>query len=297
MTKPKEESLIKIDLQWFADEGDVNGSTESGSPAAANAELLNNAFAGTDGQKPAAKPEGNNAAGGKETGSDVKSPKADTPKVETLKLAPWTEQLKQDMRDNPEIAAKFAKFGSIPDFAKAYLELEGKSGGIVLPGKDATAEAVAEFWEKAGRPKTADGYSFAKDKNSDNATYATAAFAANLTETQAAAMLKGLQEIGTLNQKALHDRLQQKQTDTVAALEKEYGSKYKENMEMLKRGLTAAGPNIAKLLSGAGLSAEPEIIKAFIAYGKMTAESGFSKGGGAGASLKSIEDGGSLYNS
>jgi len=295
MTEPKN----LINLQWFAEGDEVkggdtsgiaaNGSAEGGKTAAAgNAELLNKAFnqtdaAGADGKKPVSKPDGDNEAGGKGTGSGVKN-----------KLAPWTDQLRQDMRDNPEIAAKFAKFASIPEFAKAYLELEGKSGSAVFPGKDALPETVAEFWEKAGKPKAADGYSFAKDKDSENAAFAAVAFTANLTETQADAMLKGLREIGERNQKAFHERLRRKQVDTVTALEKEYGGLYKENMEYLTRGLTAAGPNVASLLSNAGLAGEMEIIKAFIAYGKMTAESGFTRGVDAGASMKSILEGGSF---
>ena len=289
MTEP-----VKIDLQYFADEGNVdngnanvaNGSAEGDTPAVSNADLLNNAFgsAGTDGPKPAVKPEGKNTAGGKNTGSDQFK----------IQLAPWTEQLSQEMRDNPEIAAKFAKFAKIPELAKAYLDLESKAGGVTIPGKDASAEAVAQFWEKAGRPKEADGYSFAKDKASYGAEFAQTAFAANLTETQAAAMLKGLQELGARNQLAYQENLKRKQTEAVIALEKEYGSKYKENMEYLTRGLTAAGPNVAKLLAGAGLAGEPEIIKAFIAFGQITTESGFAKGGDAGASLKSILNGGTF---
>jgi len=279
-----------IDLQWFADEGNVtNGSSESGTSAAANEELLTNAFgintdADTNGKKPVAKPEGNTAAGGKDTGS------------ETLKnkLAPWTDQLTQDMRDNPETAAEFAKFAKIPELAKAYLDLKSKAGGVVIPGKGATTEAVAEFWEKAGRPKAAEGYSFAKDKESDGATFAAAAFSANLTEAQARAMYKNMQEIGARNLQGFHDQLKQKLTQTAAELQKEYGSKYKENMEYLTRGLNAAGPNVAKLLANAGLTGEPEIVKAFISYGRMTAESGFTRGDGAGESMKGIIDGGSF---
>jgi len=271
----------------------TDGSADNGSQQAGNADLLNNAFggktevAGAKGSEPAAKPEQGKKANGDPAGNE-------TGKNE---LAPWANQLPQELRDNPDIAAKFAKFPKLGELAKAYLDLEGKTAGVVIPGKDATPEAVAQFWEKAGRPKTADGYSFAKDKDAEGAAFAAAAFLANLTEVQAVSMMKSLNEIGAKSCKAHQERLKQKQAETAAALKKEYGSQFKVNMEHLTRGLAVAGPNVGKLLANAGLTGEPEIIKAFIAYGKMTAESGFSQGDGAGASLKSIEDGGSLYNS
>jgi hypothetical protein len=266
----------------LAPEGAGSGSAEGGTPAPANADLLTNAFAGAEGGDPAAKPNtGDKGSGGTDPGSGTK--KDD--------LAPWTQQLPPEMRDNPGLAAKLAKFTKLGDMAKAYLDLEGKTDGANFPGKDSAPEAVAQFWEKAGKPKAADGYSFAKDKESDGATFAQAAFSANLTEAQAAAMLKNLQDIGMKNAQAYKQANDKRRSETAAALEKEYGSRYKEHIEFLTRGLSAAGPNIAKLLANAGLDGEPEIVKAFIAYGKMTAESGASRGNEAGASIKSVFDG------
>jgi hypothetical protein len=276
------QNLIGRVKLMLAPDGAGSGSADDGNQHPGNVDLLSDAFAGGEGGKHADKPKGDTAAGGTDAGNDSK------------KLAPWAEQLPAEMRDNPELAAKLAKFGKLGDMAKAYFELEGKAAGVAIPGKDAAPEAVAEFWEKVGRPKAADGYSFAKDKDHDGASFAQAAFTANLTEAQAKAMLKGLNEIGARNAQAFREAQMRQIAETSKALEKEYGSKYPENMELLKRGLTNAGPNVARLLTQAGLSGEPEIVKAFIAYGKMTAESGASRGGDASASLKSVFDGGSF---
>jgi hypothetical protein len=279
-------NLINGGMLMLAPDGAGSGSAEGGKPAPANAEdSLNNAFtgdAGADGKKPADKPaSGNTDAGGKKTEGEAK-------------LAAWCEQLPPEMRGNPDAAAKLAKFQKVGDMAKAFLELEGKAASGGVPGKDATPEETASYWEKAGRPKTADGYSFSKDKENEGSAFADAAFKVNLTAAQADALFANLNTLGAARLEAARQAQAGQMKETAAALNAEYGSKYQEKMELLARGLAAAGPNVGKLLSQAGLAGNPEIIKAFIAFGGMTAESGAARGGGAGESLKSVMEGGSF---
>jgi len=281
-----------LDEQNLNDEGTQNaadnaavGSADGGTPAPANAEKsLANAFgaAGADGKKPADKPgSGDASSGGQQTGSEVK-------------LAAWCEQLPPEMRNNPDFAAKLAKFQKVGDMAKSYLELESRTANGGIPGKEASTEEVASFWEKAGKPKTADGYAFAKDKDNEGAVFADAAFKANLTAAQADALFKNLNEAGAARLAAAQQAQLQQLTETDTALKAEYGSKYQEKMELLTRGLAAAGPNVGSLIRQAGLAGNPEIVKTFIAFGEMTAESGAARGKGAGESLKSVMDGGSF---
>ena len=245
-----------------------NGSADDGTPAPGNAEnQLASAFegaSGAEGEKPAAQPKpGDTAAGGKQT--------------EGVKLAAWTEQLPPEIKGNPDLAAKLAQFGKVGDITKAYFELEGKS---------ASADAA--------KPKSAQEYSFAKDTEHDGTVFAEAAFKANLSTAQADALFKNLGEIGLQKAQAIMQAQAQQRSDTAAALAAEYGSKYQEKMELLKRGLAQAGPNVGRLISQAGLAGNPEIIKAFIAFGQMTAESGFVRGSGAGGTMESILDGGTF---
>ena len=285
-------NLIHRVMLTLAPDGAGGGSAEGGTPAPANAEeTLTDAFksdasksaAGADGKKPAVKPDtGETAAGGTQSGSGE------------AKLAAWTEQLPPEMRTNADTAAKLAKFNKVGDMAKAFLELEGKlaSGGV--PGTDAKPEEVAAFWEKAGRPKTADGYAFARDTENEGAAFAQAAFKANLTSAQAEALFKNLNEAGAKKLQALENDNSHRVKETAAALAAEFGSKYQAKMEMLKRGFAAAGPNVGSLISQAGLAGNPEILKAFIAFGEMTAESGASRGSTAGDPMKSIMEGGTF---
>jgi len=256
-------------MLMLAPDGAGSGSTEGGTPAPANVEdSLTRAFgadtAGAGAGKPAAKPDTGDKAAGGTSSADVK-------------MAAWADQLPQEIRDNPEMAARLAKFAKVGDMAKAFIELEGSTAS-----------------QQADKPKAAQDYAFAKDAEHEGAAFADAAFAANLTKTQAEALFKSLGEIGGRRAQAIELAQEQQRKETAAALAAEYGSKYGEKMELLTRGLAAAGPNIGKLLSQAGLAGNPEIVKAFIAFGQMTAESGAAKGSGVGEPIKSVFEGGSF---
>ena len=279
-------NLINRVMLFLSPDGVGSGSADNGASAPGNAEdQLANAFtggAGAAGAQPKTEPkDGDKAAG--ETQPDG-----------GIKLAAWTEQLPPEIRGNPDTAARLAKFAKVGDMAKAFLELEGKAASGGVPGKDAAAEEVAAFWEKAGRPKTADGYAFAKDAEHAGAEFAAAAFNANLTAPQADAMFKALNGLAVQRLQASAQARQRQMKETAAALAAEYGSKYQEKVELLKRGVAAAGPNVGAILEQAGLAGNPEIVKAFIAFGEMTAESGASRGTGAGEPLKSITEGGTF---
>jgi hypothetical protein len=242
-------------------EGNAGGSTDNGNQQPGNVDALKNAFAGA---KPETKPgNGDTAEGGAGTGN-----------AET-KLAPWAEQLPEELRGNREHADRLSKFAKVGDMAKAYLELEAKLSAAAVP-------------------KDAEAYAMAKDKERGGDVFAAAAHAANLTAPQADALFKNLSEAGAKNieaAKAVQDR---QMRETAEALRREYGGRYDEKIELLTRGLAAAGPDVGKLLSQAGLGGNPEIIRAFIRLGELTAESGSSRGGESGRPLKSIMDGGSF---
>jgi hypothetical protein len=278
-------NLINGVTRMAPDGTGAGGSADNGGRQAGNAEeQLTDAFksdAGAGNGGPAAEPEkGDKDAGKTQDGG--------------LKLAAWTEQLPPEMRNNADTAAKLAKFNKVGDMAKAFLELEGKAASGGMPGKDASPEEAASFWEKAGRPKTADGYAFAGDKENEGSAFAQAAFSANLTAAQAEALFKNLNEFGAKKLEVFEREKNSRIKETAAALAAEFGSKYQQKMEFLKRGLAAAGPNVGNLIGQAGLAGNPEIVKAFIAFGEMTAESGASRGGAAGDPMKSIMEGGTF---
>jgi hypothetical protein len=247
-------------------EGNAGGSAENGNQQPGNVDALKNAFAGASGAEPGAKPVEGAAGGNAEKGSGE------------TKLAPWAEQLPEELRGNKEHALSLAKFAKLGDMAKAYLELEAKLS-------------------TAAAPENAEGYSMAKEKDKGGDVFASAAYAAKLSGAQAEALYQSLADLGAKSMEGAKAERERQLQETDAALRKEYGGRYGEKIELLTRGLTAAGPNVAKLLAQAGLSGNPEIVRAFISLGELTAESGSVRGGEAGRPFKSIMDGGSFeYN-
>ncbi|MDR0597034.1 MAG: hypothetical protein LBG14_00825 [Treponema sp.] len=264
----------------------INGSqqtesAETGGQQPGNVESLSSIMAGATGTKPAENPEtGGNAKGNETAGGGTAG----------AKLAPWTEQLPEDLRGNPDHAGKLAQFAKVGDMAKAYLELEGKlSGAATVPGADASPETVAAFWEKAGKPNSAEGYAFAKEP--DAAPFAQLAHESNLTNDQAQAVYTRLKALGQQQAQALQQQQMAEYGETERALKEEYGSRYPEKIEFLKRGMQAAGPSVGALLQNAGVAGHPDIVRAFIRFGEMTAESGGARGTDA-TRLKSIMEGG-----
>jgi hypothetical protein len=242
------------------------------------------AYAGAEGAEPAAKPgTGDAAAGDGNAGGGE-------PGGEPPKLAAWAEQLPPELRGNPEAARSLAKYAKVGDLAKALLEAEAKLAGGGVPGKDAAPEETAAYWEKLGKPKTAEGYAFAKEP--DGAVFARAALEANLTAAQAEALYAGLNGLGKRQAEAAREALDRQVAEADAAMRKEHGGRYAEKMRFFISGCDAAGPEVRRLLYQSGLGANPGIIKAFTALGEMHAESSSPRGGGAARPLTPVNEGG-----
>ncbi|MDR0721123.1 MAG: hypothetical protein LBF78_15940 [Treponema sp.] len=228
-----------------------------------NAEsTLINAFAGAEGAEPLNNPAGDKAGGdGKPEGG------------EGVKLAPWAEQLPPELKGE----AKFAKFAKVGDLAKAYLELEGKRQG-------------------SGKPESPEGYSFAKEEGAG--VFAKIAHAGDLSEDQAVKVYKELADFGKAQTeaqaKAREDAIVRQALETEETLKKEYGGHFAEKMELLTRGLSAAGAGVKEALKAAGLQGNIDIARAFINFGQMTAESGSARGSGTPHEVRSILNGGSF---
>lgn len=247
---------------------------------------LSNLLGGMADKAPETKPDTN--VGDKDEGEKTS---ADT----DTEIPAWISQLPEELRSNADSMKQFAKFKKIGDLAKSYSELESKLGSsLIKPGDDSTDEERSAFYEKLGRPKSADGYSFANDENAK--PFLELAFKNNLTEAQAKSLYESFNEMNQQIVKDQAQRIVQGAKETEDKLRAEYGSKYSEKLTMLERGIMAyGGPAMAKKLQNAGLLFDESFARMFIQLGEMNAEGGtFSKGAGAGNSYKSTADGGSF---
>jgi hypothetical protein len=229
---------------------------------------------------PATSQPGSNLGGANPQGSDPGN---------EVKLAAWTQQLSKELRENPEYSKSLSGFEKLDDFTKSYFELTKKSD---IPGDKATPEEKAAFWKKLGHPEKPENYAVAKEQGAE--TFIAAAHAARLTDEQAVALWKNVSE-GQARQLAATQQAQIKElAATDAAMQKEYGDKYNDAIEYLKRGM--GNGELRATLVNAGLAGNPLIVKAFIALGQVTQESGSPPSNTVPAQgMKSIFEGGTLY--
>ena len=220
-----------------------------------------------------------NGSGGNDNGND--------------QLPAWTSQI-GDVLKNDGAKEKFSKFEKLSDLAKSYLELEAKTGNsIAKPGENASDDEREAFYRALGKPETADKYSV---KGDDVAAFREMAFKANLTDEQAQKLFVSMQELGKNTQAQMQANFDQQAKQTQADLAAEYGDKYPEKIEMLKRGIKAYGGDVVGAkLQKAGLLADKDIVKLFINLGEQAAEAGTpTKTSGKPDGYKSITDGGHL---
>ena len=259
-------------------------STQTAGETAAND--IANVMGGMQENKPDPKPAekgGDNGAGSNDA--------ADGKGASEAKHPAWMAQLGNVEAANAE---KLSKFEKISDLANNYLELEKKLGSsIAKPGEDASPEEIEAFYRALGKPESADKYSI---EGKDAEMFRKMAYENNLTDAQAKAFYKALQDVGNnaiAQQKAAFDA---QAKDTQAALQKEYGKDYPTKIEMLKRGVAAyGGEKMGAKLQQAGLLGDYDVVKMFILLGEQSAEAG-SPGNTKGKAdgYKSIADGGHL---
>ena len=205
----------------------------------------------------------------------------------------WFSQIGDITKDAAK-ADKLAKFEKLSDLANAYFELDEKLGSsIVKPGKNASDEERESFYRALGKPESADKYSIEGDEAK---IFREMAYKNNLTDEQAKALYASLQEMGETAVAQRQIAYEQQTKETQAALAAEYGKKYPQKIELLKRGLKAyGGEAIANKLMAANLLGDIDVVKLFIHLGEMSAEAGSqTKPQGKADDYKSIADGGHL---
>ena len=253
-------------------------------------DLMNMNFDGSDnkngdtGNEPA--PEAKNKTG--DNGNGANDGNADGGNVPA-----WTSQLPKEMRENADLMKTLGKFPKLENIAKSYSELESKLGkSLVMPGEGASEEEVNTFWQKLGKPESAEKYSIEGEHAKG---FREVAFKNNLTDSQAKAIYNEIENAGKQYAQAQMERFVQQTKETNKTLVSEYGKDFPAKMEMLKRGIAAnGGQELYNKLRDSGLIADVNIVKLFINLGEKNAEAGTQNKSAKTGGYKSIRDGGTL---
>ncbi len=201
--------------------------------------------------------------------------------------ADWTAAL-------PESARGFVQtkgWKQPADLLGSYQNLEkllgaDKAGrGVVLPKEDAASEDWAAFYNRLGRPETADGYKLPVP-DGDAGTFAKDAaqwfHEAGLTAKQAEALAgKWSEYTGKMTQDSDAAYEQQAALD-VTDLKKSWGKEYDAQTELARRAIRESGlsQDEAQAIERAlGLG---KAVRVFAALGKQFAEAPMKGGEGAG---------------
>ena len=206
----------------------------------------------------------------------------------------WTAQLPDDLKKNETLTGH----KTIGELGKAYLDLHGKSANAVqLPGKDATDEDRATFYQRLGRPDKPDGYQFEEVKLPEGLEYSKdiekefrkVFHDHGLSNEQAANIHKSYMGMLVSEHKKLGDLSKQYQEKTIQTLKGEWKDDYSSNVELATRGIKKAGElagvseDLTKFMNDSRLGDHPLFLKVFHAIGKAISEdTALGTGGGAG---------------
>jgi hypothetical protein len=203
------------------------------------------------------------------------SPTTEQPKVATS----WKEAISEEFRQDPNIE----KFTEIDALAKSYINATKMIGQdkVALPNKNSTEDQWNEFYDKVGRPESADKYSL--DVKSDLVPLDNGAvkqFAENAHKLG----LSNKQAQGVLEfyKNSMEGTAQQSKVDTETAqvqaeqeLRQEWGREFENNVK--KAGALAKANMNSDILdlelkSGIRVGDHPELIKGFAKIASMMSE-------------------------
>jgi hypothetical protein len=181
----------------------------------------------------------------------------------------------------------FAKYKTQDDFFKGFQNLQKLVGqkqiveGLKLPEENASEQELNDFYNKLGRPESADKYELPSDLqvpegyNLDEVSqnFKSIAHKNGIPQKQAAALFKDFIEVEKQN--FIKSQEQVKLSFDKAVIEA-FGNEYKNDLGSAKKAAKALG--IADKLDSEGLSANPTVLKVLAKLGEHYGEDSFEDG-------------------
>lgn len=170
----------------------------------------------------------------------------------------------------------------VDDVLSSYRNLEKFVGGsknlIEMPGEDAGADALGAFFNKLGRPETADAYNLNVPDTADadlTDWFRNTAHELGLSDRQAASLYDKWNEMsdGRMEQMQSNQELESEQA--IANLKKEWGQGFDAQIDMGKRAVNALGYDQESLSSLEEKLGTADMLKLFAAVGSKMGEDTF----------------------
>lgn len=229
---------------------------------------------------------GDNGGAGEETSADQSSTIETSPKS----TSSWAESLPPE--DQAYIGNK--GWASPSDMFQSYRNLEKFAGGskslIEMPSADAEPEAMEQFFNKLGRPESADQYSFKApegvDENVDG-WFRSTAHEIGLSDQQAGKLYESYNQMAQQQMEASAEQITAQADQDLKGLEKEWGRDYQKNLDQGQLAVRALGYNEESLQQLESKLGTGEMIKLFSNIGAKMGEDSFKTGdndGGFGTS-------------
>lgn len=212
-------------------------------------------------------------------GGDLLGNKTDTPPTaETTQVAEWMKDLPESLQQSGTLA----KFKSKEALAKSYIELEKKHGGsVAVPSRDASPEEWERFYDRVGRPKTADEYAIDRGKADDTfvKAFKQAAHEAGLTVSQAEKVFGTVTKVTESQRQAAVKQYTARMKEADALLRREYGPQYDARLSDAKKAYdTLFDETLRGEIAESGLANNPRFIKVLAALGPQIRGDSFLQG-------------------
>lgn len=204
----------------------------------------------------------------------------------------WFDSFPEEIRG----VAQLKGWQSPADAIQSYANLEKLMGadkagrGVVLPKEDAAPEEWGKFYDRLGRPQSADQYKLPIPDGDTGEFAKTAAqwmHEAGLNQKQAEMLALKWNEAATQMQMSQANSVAVNAEQEMAQLQQEWGKEYDANIEAARRATRQFGVEANTLERIENAIGTKEMLKLFANIGKGVGEDSFidsSKSGGFGMS-------------
>lgn len=207
----------------------------------------------------------------------------------------WRAGLPEDMRGEKSLESikgkDWAEAG--PTLVKGYINAQKLVGAdkLVIPGKDATPEQIAEFRTKLGVPAKPEEYAITlpegmtEDKLDKKLmdTWRGRLHAAGIPKTQAEAIIKDYLADNAAQMTESTKQAEKQQQDWELALKQKFGNNYDEQVNFAKHALAQLGDkSLAEMLDSTGFGSHPAVVEFFAKAGRAISDDKARGSGGGG---------------